>query len=395
MRALLRGIPLVALALALFLVLPVSVSAAPAPAPAPADLPPYSPAYQPQGTDERGLWMWADEDERELRDSKFVINDPALQSYVASVLCRAVGQDRCRGVRIYLVRVAAFNANMSPNGTMQVWSGLLLRVRSEAELAAILGHEFAHFELRHSLAGFRKARTMTDIAAWTAVLGQYGATVQQAAIGSIYQFSREQEKQADLLSLKYAIQSPFSAQAAAHVWQRLMDEADATALGRKQRSRRYERVTFFSTHPTPLDRATYLADLSADAAAKPEGAESYSAALAKWLPEFLSDQLKLNDFGGTEYLLSSLAGEHWTAPLLFARAELYRQRGNPRDLVAAADFYRSALAADPELAEGWRGLGLCLMRDRQQAEGAAALKNYIRLRPQAADISMLQTMTGE
>lgn len=379
----------------LLLALAQPVAAQAAPASTPADLPPYVQAYQPQGTDERGLWMLADEDERELRDSKFVINDPALQAYVGRVLCRAVGEDRCRGVRIYLVRVASFNANMAPNGTMQVWSGLLLRVRSEAELAAVLGHEFAHFELRHSVAGFRQQRSATDIAVWAAFLGQYAAAVQQVAIGSIFQFSREQEKQADLLSLKYAIQSPYSAQAASHIWQRLMEEADATALGRKQRSRRYDRVAFFSTHPTNLERATYLSTLSADVVAKPEATESYAAALAKWLPDFLSDQLKLNDFGGTEYLLSSLAGDHWTAPLLFARAELYRQRGNPRDLVAAADFYRSTITADPDMAEAWRGLGLCLMRDRQQAEGAAALKNYIRLRPQAADISMLHAMIGE
>ncbi|WP_313809100.1 M48 family metallopeptidase [Sphingobium sp.] len=384
-RALSRAIPPLALAL------PVAASAASAPA----DLPPYTQAYQPQGTDERGLWMLADEDERNLRDSKFVINDPALQAYVGGVLCRAVGEDRCRGVRIYLVRVASFNANMAPNGTMQLWSGLLLRVRSEAELAAVLGHEFAHFELRHSLAGFRQRRSATDIAAWASFLGQYGPAIQQTAIGSIFQFNREQEKQADLLSLKYAIQSPYSAQAASHIWQRLMGEADATALGRKQRSQRYDRVAFFATHPTNLDRATYLSTLSADVAVKPEAAESYSTALAKWLPEFLSDQLKLNDFGGTEYLLASLAGEHWTAPLLFARAELYRQRGNPRDLVAAADFYRSALGADPDMADAWRGLGLCLMRDRQQVEGTVALKNYIRLRPQAADISMLHAMIGE
>lgn len=369
---------------------PVVASAAPAP-----DLPPYTAAYQPQGTDERGLWMLADEDERSLRDSKFLIDDSALRAYVTGVLCRAVGDDRCRGVRIYLVRVASFNANMAPNGAMQVWSGLLLRVRSEAELAAILGHEFAHFELRHSLAGFRQRRTASDIAVWAAFMGQYAATVQQAAIGSIFQFSRDQEKQADLLSLKYAIQSPYSAQAAAHVWQRIMDEVDATALGRKQRSQRYDRVAFFATHPTNLDRATYLATLSAGVAARPEGEESYGAAMGRWLPDFLSDQLKLNDFGGTEYLLASLAGDHWTAPLLFARAELYRLRGHPRDLVAAADFYRSSLREDPEMAEAWRGLGLSLMRDRQQAEGEVALKNYLRLRPQAADISMLQTMIGD
>ena len=41
-------------------------------------LPPYAGAYQPQGMDERGLWMMVDEDERLLRDSKAVVSDPKL-----------------------------------------------------------------------------------------------------------------------------------------------------------------------------------------------------------------------------------------------------------------------------------------------------------------------------
>jgi predicted Zn-dependent protease len=356
------------------------------------DLPPYTEAYQPQGTDERGIWMMADEDERSLRDSKFLIRDAQLQSYVTGVLCRAVGNDRCRGVRVYIVRVAAFNASMMPNGTMQVWSGFLLRVRSEAELAAVLGHEFAHFELRHSLAGFRQRRAMLDIAVWTGLLGQYGAVFQQAAIGSIFQFSREQEKQADLLSLKYAMQSPFSARAFAHIWERLMDEADATALGRKQRSRRYDRVAFFASHPTQLDRAAYLTALAKDAPVKPEGEKEYRAAMAKWLPEFLADQLRLNDFEGTEYLLAQLAGTDWSSPLLYARGELYRQRGHPRDLVAAADFYQGALQGDPHLVDAYRGLGLALLRGQRQADGVAALKQYLDARPTASDAAMLKTL---
>ena len=73
-------------------------------------LPPYAGAYQPQGIDERGLWMEADEDERRLRDSNFVVNDPALQTYVRRILCDAVGSERCAGVRLYIVRMPEFNA---------------------------------------------------------------------------------------------------------------------------------------------------------------------------------------------------------------------------------------------------------------------------------------------
>ena len=116
--------------------------------------------YQPQGTDERGLWMEMEEAERTLKTSDFVIRDSALNAYVASgVLCRTVGAERCKAARVYIVRTPYFNANMAPNGMMQVWSGLLLRTRNEAQLAAVLGHEFAHFEQRHSLQAVpRRAR---------------------------------------------------------------------------------------------------------------------------------------------------------------------------------------------------------------------------------------------
>jgi predicted Zn-dependent protease len=125
-------------------------------------LPTYSAAYQPQGVDERGLWMEMDEAERATRDSKAVINDPKLVQYVRDVLCRTVGEDRCRTVRIYIMRDASFNASMAPNGMMLVNTGVLLRARDEAELASVIGHEFAHFELRHSLMGFKQRAIGTD-----------------------------------------------------------------------------------------------------------------------------------------------------------------------------------------------------------------------------------------
>ena len=138
--------------------------------PQPAMLTPYSDAYMPQGVDERGLWMELDEEERRLRDSRFVIRDTELNNYLRSVLCRTVGDARCRNVRLYVMRIPQFNATMAPNGMMMIWSGLLLRVRNEAELGAVLGHEFGHFELRHSLQGFKQQRTATDFLTWAAIL---------------------------------------------------------------------------------------------------------------------------------------------------------------------------------------------------------------------------------
>jgi len=130
--------------------LSAAVQAAPEPTPTGS---PSAPNYTPIGKDEQGLWAEADEDERQLKESKLLIREPMVNAYLRHVLCRTVGQTACASVRIYLIRIPMFNADMAPNGMLRVYSGLLLRVRSEAELAAILGHEFTHFEQRHSLAG--------------------------------------------------------------------------------------------------------------------------------------------------------------------------------------------------------------------------------------------------
>jgi hypothetical protein len=92
-------------------------------------------------------WREDDESEPALANSPIVIRDEALTAYVKNVLCSAVGADRCNATRVYIMREPSFGASMTANGTMRVYSGLLLRVRSEAELAAVLGHAFGQAPL--------------------------------------------------------------------------------------------------------------------------------------------------------------------------------------------------------------------------------------------------------
>ncbi|CAN5380399.1 hypothetical protein BH10PSE15_BH10PSE15_12560 [soil metagenome] len=364
-------------------------------------LPPYAGAYEPQTVDERGLWMQLDEAERALRDSAFVLKDAALTGYVHGVLCHTVGADRCGGSRIYVVRNPEFNAAMAPNGMMFVNSGLLLRMRDEAELAVILGHEFAHFEQRHTLKAFQHTHSMTDIAAWASVfaanIGSYqlrrtAIDVRNGALGTIPGFDRDEERQADMLGARYMLAAGYDPQALPAIWNRVMDEADATAFGRKQKSQRYGRVAFFADHPTNLERATYLHTLADGFGQTGEaGKDAYRAALRPWRAAFLADQIKLNDFGGTDYLFGQLAADGWDADLLCARGELYRMRGNPRDLVSAAGFYAQAIAQDAALADAYRGMGLAQLRGGD-AKGADALKRYLALRPDAPDRAMLAAL---
>lgn len=372
-------------------------TAAPAPVP-----PPYAGAYQPRGVDEIGLWRELDDEERALAASNLVVRDENLTAYVRQILCDTVGTDRCGAARIYILRVPVFNATMTANGTMRVFSGLLLRVRNEAELGAVLGHEFGHFENRHSLEHFRSARSGTDILAWGALLASmapsYGMQrtyqdLEVSVYGALYRYKRNQEREADLLGLGYLNRSKLRPQAASQVWQNLIGEMQASARVRGLKAPNFDAVAFTASHPPEGERAAYLAELAlTDAASRDDGGERYRAALAPWLPLFLDDQIKLNDFGGSEYLIESLAESGWTPQLWFARGELYRTRGAQRDLVHATEFYSHAIEMDAGMADAYRGLGLSLFKTARRTEGQAALRKYLELRPNASDANMIRMM---
>lgn len=364
--------------------------------------PPYSGAYQPIGVDEIGWWHEDDENERKLAASPLVIRDENLSNYVKSVLCKTVGSDRCNSVRIYIVRTPFFNASMSPNGTMRVWSGLLIRVHNEAELGTVLGHEFGHFEKRHTLNHFKAARSGTDLLAWAAVLAaaypsnqsiQNYRDIELSVYGNLFRYGRDQEREADLLSISYLNNSTLPPQAAAAIWENTMAEASASASSRGLPKPNYKAIAFTASHPPEAERAGYLKALAnPQGAARDSGGESYRMHMAKWLPEFMNDQIKLNDFGASEYLITSWGNLGWTPWLWLARGDLYRARGNQRDLINAIEFYGNAIALDPKLSAAYRGQALALLKTGQIESGQKVLATYLTMQPDAPDAPLLRSM---
>ncbi|HMO74190.1 MAG TPA: M48 family metalloprotease [Sphingopyxis sp.] len=369
------------LLLAVSLLLPVPAVAAP---------------YEPQDSDERGLWMQMNEVERKLQTSEFVIRDPELNAYVRGVLCRSVGEDECGAARIYIMRTPYFNASMAPNGMMQVWSGLLLRMENEAQLASVLGHEFAHYKEQHSLRLFRDIRGKTNAAAWLGFI-PFGFVAQLGIGMSMFSFNREMERDADAKSIDYLVKGGYDPAAATRIWSRLRDEMDATAAERKTKSRKDKNGGIFATHPPSAERVDTLKALAAaqTGTARDLGTERYRAALAPFWADFFDDQAKLNDFGASEFLLKQLAESGWTAELLFARGELHRRRAQAGDFGTATGFYRDAIAAGGEMPAIWRGLGLSLMRSGDADAGRAELREYLRRAPDASDRAMITTLAGE
>lgn len=367
------------------------------PAPPPA---PYAGVYQPQGVDEIGLWREADEWERSLANSRLIITDEALNAYVKALLCATIGADRCNSVRVYLLRAPIANAGMTANGTMLVFSGLLLRARNEAELAAVLGHEFGHFEKRHTLRQFKAERRGSDILSWAAVLTSLSGSRQAyqnfdnlrtTIQGGLARYSRDQEREADLLGLGYLNNGKLRPGAASRFWRNAILEAEASAAARGLRKPDFDRLSsFLASHPANGERVDYLYELAAtDGESREDGAERYAAALGPWLPAFLDDQIGLNNFGATDFIINRLAESGWTATLWRARGDLFRARGHQRDLMNAADFYGKAVALDATLAEAHRGLGLSLIKTGRASEGRASLERYMQLKPDASDAAMI------
>jgi len=351
--------------------------------------------YVPQDQDERGLWMEMEKVERELKTSPLVIRDAALNAYVKSVLCKLIGPARCAPVRLYIIRTSEFNATMAPNGMLEVYSGLLLRTRNEAQLAAVLGHEYTHYAKRHSLKLFRDVRSKSASLMWfQMVVG--GLLAGLLILPSIFKHSREMEQEADVGGLALMAAAGYDTREAARIWEQLRAEMDATALARKVKSKKDKDGGMFADHPPSAERVKYLTDAAVAQPGTPgvNGQEALAANLGGWWGAFADDQIKQNDFGASDYLITSLGKQGWTDWLHFAQGELYRRHGAEGDFGKAVGFYGEGIAAGASLPDLWRGRGLTLLKLGRTDEGRADLKEYLKRAPGAPDGAMIAMMAG-
>lgn len=366
--------------------------------------------YRPADTDERGIWQNCATFEDELRASHLLLNSPEMQAYVTAVMTRLLG-DRVHELRIYLVRDASFNASMFPNGLTVIHTGLLVRTRSEAQLAAVLGHEAGHYLRRHSIAHLRNLERKTAVMAFVGagagvaggVAAAYGAngqnwvslanSINRGLYASLFTFDRQQEAEADAFGLRLMADAGYAPDAAAQVWQQQIEEAQATAAAR---SRRYhDHYSVVSTHPPDAQR---LSDLTASAheIARPQpytyyiGREEWRRVIGPLQSDLLAEQVVLNNPGASLYLVSALAAEGWNGALRFYEGEIYRLRDAPGDAALASTAYAAAVALPDPPAEAWRAHGYGLIKAGHADDGRQALARYLELSPDATDAAMVR-----
>ena len=364
------------------------------------------PGFRPTERDEQGLWKEMERVEEEIAGSNLLITDPKLTGYLQNLI-GTVGGPAAKDFRIYLARIPDFNAMMFPSGFSVIFSGLLLRMRNEAQLAGVIAHESGHFLRRHMIRSWRDQKRKTDLLAIGSMLagvggagagvylGDYVQLAQLGAILSLFQYSRAMEAEADAMGAKLLADTGYPPIEMANIWQQLIGEADASA---RYRGKRRRRGSLFDTHPSEGSR---MVDLRADAAEITVPGKRYDSQRARYLSTIgpiramlLDDQVKLNDPGASQYLIQTLAQDGWNGLLRFYEGEVWRLRNRTGDEPRAAQSYAAAVAYPDAPADAWRWHGISLLKQGRAAEARAAFTRYLTMKPDAPDAAWVRQMAG-
>ena len=226
-------------------------------------------------------YSWQQETEIGKQTSKQVAalfglyRDPKLERYVTEVgnrvlatshLRRAVTDERFRNTPVTFVVLDSpiINAMALPGGYVYVTRGMLSHLNSEDQLAAVLAHEIGHVAARHAARQAWQQQIGQGLLLGGAILGQgvLGLPAQDilnlggmAAQLLFLRYSREDELEADKLSIEYSSLAGYDAREVISFFQ---------SLTRIQEKERQGMPNFLSTHPDPGDRIQRIRALTAE-----------------------------------------------------------------------------------------------------------------------------------
>lgn len=199
----------------------------------------------------------ASEVERQLP----ILRDNDIQYYVERVgrrLAEAIPAEFQHQQFRYSFKVVDardINAFALPGGFTYVNRGLIEAARNEGEMAGVIAHEISHVALRHGTAQAAKAQKYQYGAVAGAILGAIigggvGGVVAQGSqlgIGAYFlRFSREYEKQADILGSHIMAKAGYDAHDLANIFRTLEQKAGSSG------------PQWLSDHPNPGNRFEYI-----------------------------------------------------------------------------------------------------------------------------------------
>lgn len=212
--------------------------------------------------------------------------DPALVEYVQGVGQRlAAVSDRPLPYEFNVINESVPNAWALPGGKISINRGLLTEMDSEAELAAVLGHEIVHSAARHGAQGQSRSMLLQGavlaggIAAGVATDDQRYASA--ALLGGMIgaqlinqSYSREAERESDLYGMRYMQRAGYNPRGAVELQETFLRLSE----GRNQDMF----AALFASHPPSRERVENNRKLLAELGDHGEiGRDRYQQAIAQ------------------------------------------------------------------------------------------------------------------
>jgi predicted Zn-dependent protease len=184
------------------------------------------------------------------------IQDKQLSDYIVGV-GKSVGNVTHRPnlpYRYLPLNAAYVNAYTFPAGSIGITRGILLELQNESALAALIGHELGHVNARHTAQAMSKgvlaSLALAGLSSAASDLGsgaeQLAGGLGQIAAGALLaNYSRDNEREADSLALKYMVKAGYSPQG--H-----LDLMDMLRSLNKHKPSAIELM--FATHPMSQER---------------------------------------------------------------------------------------------------------------------------------------------
>jgi predicted Zn-dependent protease len=181
------------------------------------------------------------------------IPDAQLLDYVNSVGLKVAGVSQRPDFDYHFTALDhnSVNAFALPGGYIFVTRGLLEKLKSESQLAAVLAHETAHVVARDTMEAMSR-ETLIGTALSVALSSNSSKSVRSIAdvtsqIISL-KYSREDEKVADLAGMDYMVAAGYNPYGMIETLEMLESENQSRP------------IEFLSTHPSPENRIGYLTE---------------------------------------------------------------------------------------------------------------------------------------
>ena len=158
------------------------------------------------------------------------------------------------------VNLKEINAFALPGGPMFVNRGMFDAAASEGEVVGVMAHELSHVLLRHGTANMTKAQNpwlqlgqIAGVVGGAVVGGAAGSVISQGSqfgLGTVLlRYSRDYEKQADLLGAQTMARAGYDPRELARMFETIERESKSSGGSGPQ---------WMSSHPNPGNRTQYI-----------------------------------------------------------------------------------------------------------------------------------------